>query len=345
MSTSRTARREGLRGRRTKLMVFGGVAVVVALLLVAVVAFARGVGDAPADEADLGVVVESQETVETSAAPVLQASSPASTTVEVPDIVGRPVKEAQLVLSAAGLLLEVRVDQSAVGATDTVLTQDPAPGELVMSDAVISVTVPAAEGVAAASASQGVVVCIDPGHQSKSDLSPEPIGPGATETKERVRGGTTGIATRIPEYEIALQISMNLKRQLEAEGITVVMTRTTNDVNVSNAERAQIANEAGAALFVRVHADGSTDQSVAGITTLYPAANTWTRPYAEDSKRAAGIIQDAVASSTGGVSTRHGATRRHQRIQLGPGAERACGVRLHVQPGRGQVARQSTLSR
>ena len=74
-----------------------------------------------------------------------------------------------------------------------------------------------------------------------------------------------------------LQIATNLKSRLEADGVTVVMTRTTNDVNLSNAERAQFANAAGADLLIRIHADTSTDASLCGQYTLYPAKNAWTR--------------------------------------------------------------------
>ena len=52
-------------------------------------------------------------------------------------------------------------------------------------------------------------------------------------------------------YELALQISMNLKRRLEDAGVKVVMTRTTNDVRLSNAARARVANRANADLSNR----------------------------------------------------------------------------------------------
>jgi N-acetylmuramoyl-L-alanine amidase len=95
---------------------------------------------------------------------------------------------------------------------------------------------------------------------------------------------------------------MNLKDRLEDAGLTVVMTRDSNDVNISNSERAIIANEVAADLFVRIHADGSPNPEVAGITTLYPGANTWTKGIAEESKRAADLVHAAVVGSTGAVS-------------------------------------------
>jgi N-acetylmuramoyl-L-alanine amidase len=148
----------------------------------------------------------------------------------------------------------------------------------------------------------GLVVCLDPGHQSHSDTSQEPVGPGADETKDRVKGGSTGTTTLIPEYEITLQIALNLKARLEAEGISVVMTRETNDVNLSNAERARIANESGAALFVRVHGDGSPDPDASGISVLYPASSGWTVPISSASAEAAARVQSALIASTGAVN-------------------------------------------
>lgn len=235
--------------------------------------------------------------------PLTLASTDQSTTVEVPVFIGKTVAEATVIADVLGLKLEIRHDRSTAGDGSNAITmQEPAAGDLVSAGSAVMIRVPAAVSAEIEPVASAIVVCIDPGHQSSSDLTHEPIGPGASETKERVRGGATGVGTRIPEYEVALQIAFNLKKRLEAEGVSVVMTRITNDVNVSNAERAQIANDAQADLFVRIHADGSTDSSVAGISTLYPASNNWTASIAADSKRAAGLIQDATVLSTGAGS-------------------------------------------
>ena len=77
------------------------------------------------------------------------------------------------------------------------------------------------------------------------------------------------------------------------------MTRTTANVDISNAQRAQVANDAGADLFLRIHADSSTNAGTNGVTTLYPGGNEWTSPLTEPSLKAAGLIHRQVLASTG----------------------------------------------
>jgi N-acetylmuramoyl-L-alanine amidase len=247
------------------------------------------------------------------------AVATAAAAVEVPSLAGLEVSEAQMVLSAAGFAIQLSSESTSVpGGVEHVVTQDPDAGVLaepgstvrlvVRSEPEPVATAPAQKSTAPAPKSGApdvkpaqFVVCIDPGHQGRSDSSPEPIGPGSKSSKPSVTGGATGAGTRVPEYEVVLQISMNLKKRLEARGVKVVMTRTTNDVNLSNSERAKIANKAKADLFVRIHADGSPDGSVSGLSTLYPGKNAWTEPISASSKRAATKVHRAVIATTGAV--------------------------------------------
>lgn len=152
------------------------------------------------------------------------------------------------------------------------------------------------------------VVCIDAGHQLHANLSPEPIGPGSTETKPRVAAGTRGVVTGIPEYRFTLSLALKVKARLEALGVRVVMTRAADDVDISNTERAEVANSSGADVFVRIHADGSSDSAAHGISTLYPSGNSWVQPIEAPSVRAAQLAHEAVLSATGaadrGISAR-----------------------------------------
>ncbi len=147
--------------------------------------------------------------------------------------------------------------------------------------------------------SSGVVV-IDAGHQARADTSLEPIGPGSTEKKPKVAGGATGVvAPRVPESEINLAVALKLRSALEAGGVKVIMVRTSQDVNIANSERAAVANEAGAALFVRLHCDGIDNSTTHGLSTLVPARNQWTGPILAKSSKAGKLVHEAVIAATG----------------------------------------------
>lgn len=122
-----------------------------------------------------------------------------------------------------------------------------------------------------AEAKDPFVVCIDPGHQAKGDHRTEPIAPGSYERKARVSSGTSGVATKKAEHVVNLEAAMILKKMLQEKGYEVVMTRETAEVNISNAERAQMANKVNADMTIRLHCDSIGNQGKTGVCLIVPS--------------------------------------------------------------------------
>jgi N-acetylmuramoyl-L-alanine amidase len=78
----------------------------------------------------------------------------------------------------------------------------------------------------------------------------------------------TEVAAPLLEKNLALQIAMRLKHQLEMRGVRVLMTRT-GDYFVSLHDRTAFANRVGADLFISIHLNSDPDPAVSGIETFY----------------------------------------------------------------------------
>ncbi len=146
----------------------------------------------------------------------------------------------------------------------------------------------------------GRVVCIDAGHQRKQNSAQEPVGPGSSSTKMKVTSGTAGTTTGVPEYQLTLAVALKLQSVLQQRGYTVVMCRSSHDVDISNVERAQIANNAGAGAFIRIHADGANNASAAGASTLAPSAsNPYCANISSSSQSLAKNVINSYCAKTG----------------------------------------------
>lgn len=151
---------------------------------------------------------------------------------------------------------------------------------------------------------KGLVV-IDAGHQAKGNSDQEPVGPGASEMKAKVSSGTAGVVTGLPESELNLAVSQKLRTELEKRGYTVIMVRETNEVDISNAERAEIANQAQADVFVRIHANGSENAEAHGAMTICQTKdNPYNGALYEQSKKLAQCVLDAFVAATGAAKER-----------------------------------------
>ena len=132
---------------------------------------------------------------------------------------------------------------------------------------------------------KGRRIAIDPGHGGSDSGA---IGP-----------------TGIMEKSITMRVSRELKRLLEAEGATVILTRT-GDTEVSEKgasatsveelqARCDVANKANADIFLSIHADAFTNREVKGTTAYYYTKGT------KQSKRLADNVRTALIDAIGTV--------------------------------------------
>jgi len=99
--------------------------------------------------------------------------------------------------------------------------------------------------------------------------------------KDRGAPGLFGL----DEKNIVLEIAKKLEQKLRAMGIDTVMTRT-DDTYLTLPERAWVANNSGADLFVSIHANSAPDRSVQG-TEIYYLSET-----VDDDERANQMVID-----------------------------------------------------
>jgi len=156
--------------------------------------------------------------------------------------------------------------------------------------------------IAAAGVAAAALICLDPGHGTPPAIGrqTEPIGPGSHVLKIKDGGGAHG------EAAVALAIAKRARAVLLARGYRVAMTRTGPTIDLpdgnGNIARARFCNGHHAALMVRIHADGSSDRSLHGASTLVPAWHKgWTDDIYGRSLRAGRAVQKAVVAATGAL--------------------------------------------
>ncbi len=144
------------------------------------------------------------------------------------------------------------------------------------------------------------VIVIDAGHQLHAMSDKEPNGPGSDTEKAKVTGGTQGTTTGLAEYELNLRVALALRDALVAKGYCVVMVRETNEVEISNAERAQLANKMGADVNIRIHANGDSNAALKGaMTVCQTSANPYNADIYEDCRALSDAVLAAFCQSTG----------------------------------------------
>jgi len=105
----------------------------------------------------------------------------------------------------------------------------------------------------------GKVIVIDPGHGGQDP-------------------GATGPA-RVQEKTVALATSIKLFKILSAAGAKIRLTRT-DDSDVSLARRVEISNEAGASVYISIHANAYTSPAAKGMEVWTAVGQTSADPIA-----------------------------------------------------------------
>ena len=157
------------------------------------------------------------------------------------------------------------------------------------------------------------VVVINAGHQAKGNSAKEAVGPNSSTKKAKVTTGATGVYSKIPESQITLDVAFKLKTELESRGYTVYMTRTSQNVNMSNMERALKANTYKPAAVISLHCDSIDDSNVKGAHTIaIKKDNAYCAPLYDASSKLAKSVINSYCATTGiknrGVSYRNDLT-------------------------------------
>ncbi len=126
---------------------------------------------------------------------------------------------------------------------------------------------------------RGKLIVIDPGHGGKD--------PGAVHTS----GGVVDLT----EEEVNLDVALRLAEMLRQDGYRVQLTRSSDQsLGAGQAAdlqaRVDVANAAGADVFVAIHHNGSVNRAERGTEVYYCSH----RPYADANRRLAKLAQEAI---------------------------------------------------
>lgn len=139
----------------------------------------------------------------------------------------------------------------------------------------------------------GLVIVIDPGHQEITSSGMENCASWIGSEKPRCTSGAVGVSTGVYEYELTLRYSQMIGTYLEQKGATVIYTREENTVDISNQERAQIANDNNADIFLRIHTDAANDSKTSGVMVYIPDTGDYTSSSVSRGERLGNLVAEA----------------------------------------------------
>ena len=91
---------------------------------------------------------------------------------------------------------------------------------------------------------------------------------------------------------------MVLKEYLEGCGAKVILTRDSNEADISNIERAKIATDNKADCFIRIHADSAPDSNISGVKVYVPETGKYSKTAAKDGKKLAEMVAEEIGSTS-----------------------------------------------
>ena len=148
---------------------------------------------------------------------------------------------------------------------------------------------------------KGKVIVIDPGHQAVADTELENAIKGSSAEKDKATTGAVGVDSGAKEYEVTLTYAQVLKEYLEGCGAKVILTRDSNEANISNIERAKIATDNNATCFIRLHADSAPDSEISGVKVYVPSSGKYSKSAVKDGNKLAELVAKEIGSTSLGT--------------------------------------------
>ncbi|MDD2401824.1 MAG: N-acetylmuramoyl-L-alanine amidase [Clostridia bacterium] len=152
----------------------------------------------------------------------------------------------------------------------------------------------------------GKVIVLDPGHAS--------IQPGGW-----LDPGTVGRWLKLQEKDVNLGIVLKLRNMLEEAGAKVVLTHSGR-TGLSLAQRAEVANNINADIFVSIHANANDTPGISGHSTYYlaPAGNATLSSQRYERQKLATLVQREMVATggrkDGGIIEKNFAVLRETRM-------------------------------
>ena len=147
----------------------------------------------------------------------------------------------------------------------------------------------------------GKVIVIDPGHQEFPNTELENVYKGSTAEKDKATSGAVGVNSGAKEYDLTLKYALVLREYLEGCGAKVILTRDSNDANISNIDRAKIATDNKADCFIRLHADSAPESTIKGVKVYVPSTGSYSKNAVKEGNKLAELVANEIGSTSLGV--------------------------------------------